>query len=293
MLKRPMLAAKTTDADLYKLPFPMLASPKIDGVRALVRDGQVVSRSMKPIPNKFVQFMLGHTAFNGLDGELVIGGATNPRLMRDTVSGVMTHEGEPDFQYHVFDFWDAPLPYFERLLKLEDYTFHNRIVLVPHTRIESISQLKQYETEQLDRGYEGIVLRAFNNPYKQGRSTLRERGMLKIKKFSDSEAEIIDWEPLQRNLNASMPNEIGLTSRSTHQGNKVDDELLGSLTVRDIHTGVVFEIGSGFTELERQELWEVRTSLKGKLIKYKFFAVGVKDKPRFPIYLGFRSTLDL
>ena len=137
------------------------------------------------------------------------------------------------------------------------------------------------------------MLRSLDGLYKQNRSTLRERILLKVKRFHDAEAIIIGFEPLRRNENAALRDERGYTKRSTHQDNKVPDSLLGSLCVRDCETGVIFDVGSGFTEGQRQELWDKREQLFGKIIKYKSFSVGVKDKPRFPIFLGFRYSIDM
>ena len=50
---KPMLAALCED--VTKLRYPVIASPKLDGIRALVIDGQLVSRTLKPIPNRYVQ----------------------------------------------------------------------------------------------------------------------------------------------------------------------------------------------------------------------------------------------
>ena len=68
---------------------------------------------------------------------------------------------------------------------------------------------------------------------------------------------------------------------------------MGALQVRDVGTGVEFDIGTGFTEGDRLALWAIRDDLAGDVIKYKFFAGGVKDKPRFPVFLGFRDSIDL
>ena len=62
---------------------------------------------------------------------------------------------------------------------------------------------------------------------------------------------------------------------------------------RDRVSGVVFSIGSGFTESQRADMYANRDTLPGRLVKYKSFNIGVKEKPRFPIFLGFRSPLDL
>ena len=46
----PMLASTYTGEDLK---FPVLVTPKIDGVRAIKLNGKLVSRSLKQIPNSF------------------------------------------------------------------------------------------------------------------------------------------------------------------------------------------------------------------------------------------------
>lgn len=293
MQLRPMLAIAADTEYLQKLRYPVLASPKIDGVRAMVVNGQLVSRSLKPIPNKHVQATFSHRAFEGYDGELVVGSPVDKNCMQHTTSGVMSHEGKPAVTFWVFDRWDLQqLPYFERLERIRGIP-ELAAYRLDHTIIHSYEHLMEYESLQTGSGYEGVMLRGFNNKYKFGRSTLREGGLIKVKRFFDSEAEILGYEPLYRNENAATVNELGLTERSTHQANKVADDLLGSVTVRDIHTGVVFDIGSGFDMVQRRQLWEQRTTLRGKVIKYKSFLVGVLEKPRFPIFLGFRSSLDM
>lgn len=290
---RPMLAQAATTEYLQQLRYPVLASPKIDGVRAMVVNGRLVSRSLKLIPNNHVQSTFSHRSLEGYDGELVVGSPVDKNCIQHTTSGVMSRDGTPAVTFYVFDRWDlGNLPYFERLQSITgipELAVHR----LDHTPIHSYEHLLEYESLQTRSGYEGVMLRGYNNKYKFGRSTLREGGLVKVKRFCDSEAEIIGFDPLYRNENAATVNELGLTERSTHQANKVADDLLGSLTVRDVHTGVVFDIGSGFDMAQRRNLWEQRSGLRGKLIKYKSFSVGVKEKPRFPIFLGFRSPLDM
>ena len=66
---------------------------------------------------------------------------------------------------------------------------------------------------------------------------------------------------------------------------------MGALLVRDLTTGVEFQIGTGFDAADRAEFWE--QDMRGKIVKYKSFSIGVKDKPRFPSFLGLRSEIDL
>ncbi|MGK3946251.1 hypothetical protein ABK046_48855, partial [Streptomyces caeruleatus] len=63
---KPLLA---TDYDPDKQRYPCVASPKLDGVRGIVRDGIVYSRSNKPIPNRNVQEKFGR--LENFDGELI------------------------------------------------------------------------------------------------------------------------------------------------------------------------------------------------------------------------------
>jgi len=58
---------------LEALAFPLLGSPKLDGVRALMFEGVLVSRSLKAIPNVFLQKKALADVAHGLDGELIVG----------------------------------------------------------------------------------------------------------------------------------------------------------------------------------------------------------------------------
>lgn len=166
---------------------------------------------------------------------------------------------------------------------------------VPHKEVSSYEELLIHEREFLYEGFEGVMLRHPNGPYKQNRSTLREAYLVKVKRFEDSEALITGYEPLYRNLNDAEFDERGYTKRSHASDGKVADDLLGKVVVRDLGTGVEFSVGSGFTEAQRIQLWALRDSnLMGRVIKYKSFKnAGVKDAPRHPIFLGFRDVEDL
>lgn len=292
-MKRPLLAAKTTGADLAKLKFPVLISPKIDGIRALVVDGKLMSRSMKLIPNAHTQALFGHPLLDGLDGELVVGNPYDKNLMQQTTSGVMSHGGQPRVKYYVFDRWDSKSVFIDRWNSLDCFEDDFQIVQVAHTYAYTLDDVLALERHYVGLGYEGIMIRDPNGVYKQNRSTVREGILLKVKRFQDGEADVLDWEPLQRNLNEKVLDERGYSKRSTEQAGKVDDNLVGSLLVRDRGTGVVFSIGSGFSDIQRTEMYSDRDSLRGRIVKYKSFSIGVKEKPRFPIFLGFRSPLDL
>lgn len=284
---KPMLAK---DADIPSIVYPVLASPKLDGVRAIVRDGVVYSRSNKPIPSAHVQKLFGQ--YEGFDGELIVGEPTSETCYRDTVSGVMAQDKVPDVYFHVFDFVSvSALPYSSRR-QCFDFACTEEIRIVEQRRINDETELLAYEAECLGLGYEGLILRAPNGPYKQGRSTVKEGYLLKVKRFLDAEAIIVDFEERMENRNEKTVNELGRSSRSSHKENKFGRGDLGALICKT-REGIEFGIGTGFDDAERAQIWGIRNNLLGKIVKYKFFPVGVKEAPRHPVFLGFRSPIDL
>jgi DNA ligase-1 len=293
-IKRPMLAAKATDEELqalFKRGHGFLLSPKIDGIRALVVNGTLVSRTMKPIRNTHTQSLFGRPELEGLDGELVVGNPWDKGLMQQTSSGVMSYAGKPDVKFYVFDQWNYPAP-FE--IRLPVAVNSPSVVNHTHRWVLSYEEMLYWEEHYLKKGYEGVMLRHPNGPYKQNRSTLREAYLVKVKRFHDSEAIIEGFEPLYRNLNELQEDERGYAKRSLSNSGRVADDLLGALTVRDLQSGISFSVGSGFTEAQRYQLWEQRDSLLGKVVKYKSFKnAGVKIAPRHPIFLGFRDPEDM
>ena len=297
MIKRPMLAAKATDEELqalFKRGHSFLLSPKIDGIRALVVNGQLVSRTMKPIRNYYTQQLFGRPELEGLDGELVVGNPWDKNLIQQTSSGVMSYDGKPDVKFCVFDKWNDARGFKYRLDEVFDLAFNN-IWFWRHQHINSYEMMCKLEQHYLAKGFEGVMLRHPNGPYKQNRSTLREAYLVKVKRFEDAEATVIGADPLYRNLNSAEEDERGYTKRSQSTAGKYADDLLGALLVRDNTTGIEFSVGSGFTEAQRRSLWaQGGTDLVGRVIKYKSFKnAGVKIAPRHPIFLGFRHEEDM
>lgn len=297
---KPLLAATLTQEEIAKLPYPMYLSAKLDGIRAVIRDGVVYSRNLKRIPNEHVQLLFGQDKYNGFDGELIVGPSNAENVYNVTVSGVMSEDGEPDVRFWVFD--DATEQYadqeyrirLERIQKrLANTIPSDRIHLMPQNFVDNEHTLLSFERALVGDGYEGVMVRSLTGKYKHGRATNREANIFKLKRFSDSEAEIIGFEELYKNMNDKQVNELGNSFRSSHKDNLMAMDTLGALVVRDIKSGVEFNIGSGYTQEVRDQIWANREKYLGELAKYKHFEVGVKDKPRFPVFIGMRSEIDL
>ena len=297
-ISKPMLADTAEDLSLIK--FPVLCSPKLDGIRCLVIGGEAVSRKFKSIPNNYIRKELNSYIPSNIDidGELIVG-----QTFQSSSSGVMSEDGEPDFTYHVFDLVDEDLktPFKDRYETLKNScdflqkTYPKcRIKLVEHTVIKNMEELLAYEAKCLADGYEGMMMRSLNGPYKLGRSTVREGFLLKLKRFVDFEATIIGFEEKLHNANEATTDELGHTKRSSHQDNMIPMDTLGSFVLR-MDDGTEFNCGcfKGFDDAWRKEVWENRDKYLGKLAKIKSQPTGVKDKPRFPVLLGFRDPIDM
>ena len=131
-----------------------------------------------------------------------------------------------------------------------------------------------------------------NGLYKQGRSTLKQGWLLKVKRFLDAEAVVVGLVEKMHNNNEATLDERGYTKRSSHKENKVLANTLGALTVYSGEFGE-FDIGTGLDDNLRQLIWNNKGDYVGKLVKFKYFPIGIKDKPRLPVFLGFRHEDDI
>jgi DNA ligase-1 len=284
--------------ELETIQYPVMVSPKIDGIRCLGTEFGPVSRTLKNIPNKYVRNMLNKALYSGLDGELVVGNPTAPDVFQQTSSGVMSVQGEPDFKWLVFDMWDRPnLHYTERLQYVLDVVEQDTwkwLVPVNQEFVTHEAQLLEAEEECLALGYEGIILRRPDSPYKYGRSTKREQYLLKRKPLADAEGRIIGFEFLEHNDNPIVRDAVGNAKRSNQQANQeIDWERVGAIKVEVINgpfEGCIVSIGTGFTDAMRRKMVELNDegSLAGSIVTFKYQALGSKDAPRFPSFKGFR-----
>ena len=296
MITKPMLAIEAKDVN--ELDWPMIATPKIDGIRCINPDGRILTRSFKPVPNDHIRHILSKFMPIGADGELLSGDS-----FQKVTSSVMTKTGEPDFQLCMFDYVknDLKKPYADRLMDMTKWSLKRSkisrkyIKLLQWQVIYSLREFKVYEEKMLECGFEGVILRVPEGPYKCGRSTWKERYLIKVKPFVDSEAVILGFLEQMSNCNILEKDELGYAKRSSAKSGKLPADTLGKFLVRDVYSGVGFKIGTGqgMTHELRKQIWHNKSDYIGKIIKYKCQKIGVKDKPRIPIFLGFRDEKDV
>jgi DNA ligase-1 len=314
---KPMLAHSKTP-DLSTLTYPQIVQPKFDGIRALVVDGVLVSRSAKPIRNAEIQAALGRPEFNGLDGELLVGDPTANDAMQRT-SEVVMKEDRPgrEWRFYVFDLHDTTAAYTVRFADLAALLprFNlalsaaigrsDGMVLVAGTEAADPAEVGAVEAAFVAEGYEGAILRDPRAAYKHGRSG-KTGPLLKVKRFIDFEARVVGCYERMHNANDAKRDAFGRTERSTAKDGLIPAGDLGGfelVALNGPHEGQTFRCGTGFDAAQRDEFWKCHTwpggtfpapePLVGRIAKIKSFPVGVKDAPRFPTFLGFRDADDM
>lgn len=296
MLAASMENSKGKQMSFEDLQYPLMASIKLDGIRCLRVDGKTLSRSFKPIPNKYIQKMMSSLK-DGLDGELVTYNTDGSiRTFNEIQSDIMSEDGEPNFKFVVFDsVSDINEPFKDRYANLMETDLPDYCQALVQKVISSSEELEQYEEQVVKEGHEGIMVRSINGPYKCGRATFKSQDLIKIKRFVDSEALIIGFEEKLRNENEAETDELGHTKRSSAKAGLVAANTLGNFLVRDLVSNVEFKIGTGIglNDLLRKKIWDNQDLYINKIITYSYQSVGSKDKPRIPSFKGFRHNEDM
>jgi DNA ligase-1 len=235
-----------------------LVSEKLDGVRAFWDGKQLVSREGNRF-NAPVWFIQDFPK-QALDGELWI--ARN--RFQQTVSIVRKdHPVDKEWRqisYQLFELPNAEGSFEQRVQAMQALV--NKLA-IPHLKVIKQYRLKNTTllTKKLDevvaQGAEGLMLHRADALYQSGRSDV----LLKVKKYQDAEARVIEY----------------LSGKGRFS------EVMGSIIVED-DTGRRFKIGTGFTLQQRKNPPAI-----GSMITYKYFGRTKKGLPRFASFLRVRE----
>ena len=246
------------------------------------------------MPNRFAREWIEANCPDGVDGELMLRHGT----FSETASAIGREDGQPDFVFFVFDYVGQILcqSYEQRMVGLFEVNLPDRCRKVLPILCNTIEQLEEFEALCIAQGYEGVMVRDPHGPYKCGRSTEKEGYLLKIKRFEDDEAVIVDFYEGMTNLNEATKDAFGHTKRSSAQGGKVGRGELGGFVVRDLVKAIEFRVGYNPLRggISRADLWRARDNgnLVGRVITYRHQPSGAKDAPRFPQFVAFREKWD-
>ena len=280
----PMLAA-SFDKRKDKVTYPVDVQPKLDGVRCLAYwDGdsvKLMSRGGKQweccqhiIDELEIVLPKGWV----LDGELYIHGSTFQEITK------LVKKLRPEsvnVQFHVYD---VPRAGYEQTeiggstwgnrkisLELIDEFENCKSVKVVRTDYAVCEQtVYKLQSEYLEEGYEGAIVREYDGEYKFG---YRSNKLLKVKNFTDSEYPIVGFTTGVGRFDGCI---VWICETWNPRGDRLE-----------------FKVVPQGTMEERQEEYQNADKNVGKLLKVKYFELTDDGVPRFPVGLGIRLSEDM
>lgn len=188
----PMLAFEREKYEKLLFTVPTYVQPKLDGVRAILKDGKLTSRNGKQIVS------CPHLEISNwfLDGELY-----SHELKEDFNKIIsLTRKSKPTqedleesakiVEYWVYDLPSSPTVFSTRWRQLTERFFPSCFKFVPTYQVQSLLEIEQYHEKFLEQGFEGTMIRLDLGPYENKRS----KQLLKYKNFKDAEFLILDVE---------------------------------------------------------------------------------------------------
>jgi DNA ligase 1 len=130
--------------------------------------------------------------------------------------------------------------------------------------------------------------------YKFGRSTNKQMGLGKFKRWKDAEGRIVGFNEELKNDNEKKIDLLGYSKRSSDSENKTFSGTLGSFECQSLdNPNVFFSVGTGIglTKKLKQEIYNNRDEYLGKTISFKFFSYTPDGLPRFASFRGFREDV--
>lgn len=271
-------------------------SPKLDGIRVIIRNGVPLSRNLLRFPNKLLNATFsGRPEIEHFDGEFIQGDPADDPYTR-TYSACAKVEKQEPLTLYAFDHVENPTDeYFRRLEQISEQM---HVIKVPQHPVTSLNDILILEARYLEMGYEGVMLRAFQGPrsfYKYGRSTAKETTLLKLKRTTHFEAKIVGMEEEEFNSNEATKDELGRTKRSSAKAGKVNKGTMGKVLCIDLESGIDFKCGifKGFDAKWKQKMFDNPEMIVGHIGRFEKFGPGEKDRPRHPRFNGLRMAIDI
>jgi DNA ligase-1 len=280
-------------------------------------DNKLVGRSGKQFKNKLNTEFFSDPRFNGFDGEMVVDRITGYGICNETTSALGTIKGTIQTRWCLFDYvidgFNNESPYYERYAQLcdivhnlwrEDPSLRDRLWVIPYEVVNCREQVEEFELQYIEEQYEGLILRKPVGTYKYGRTTAKESNYLRVKRFFDSEIVVTHVIEGRTNQNELKHDPNGYAERATLAENMIPNGMVGTICGRALkeeklgdlivlHKDQEIEVSPGkMTHEERKYFFEHQDEIIGKIAKFQFFPIGVKDKPRFPTFQGFRDPVD-
>jgi len=322
---KPMLAPNNKEPlKLEDLNYPLMASYKLNGIRCEFINGEIKSRSLKPIQNKQLrekfEKLAEYTSHQNviLDGEIY-----SPEIPFPLISSCVMTQDYSDkksikawavkceehgiditreeviktINFHAFDCVVKGVlkePFKNRSKLVNQVAKRlDHMIAIKQVIVNSKQEVEELYKQALGEGLEGLILKDINGRYKCGRGTIKEGLIFKVKPLETVDAKII--EVIQgTNVKEGVAKKINELGRSVTSKKKDDRELNGMVSdFRVNYKDTTVKVScSRMKHPERKRVWDNKESYIGKMIEYCFIPVDLKDKPISPRFVKFREDKD-
>ena len=288
-----MLCSASDEKLISKFEFPAMVQLKMDGMRfnAIVKNGVVEYRSrngkeihgIKHLDQDFI--VLSGSKNCVFDGELVVndkgiildrqtGNGILNKAVKGTISDLESHKIRATV-WDVIDYEDftvgySSVPYRDRFERITSTIFTDAVRVVEHQMVESIIEAREVFDRYLAQGQEGIILKAGDAPWENK----RVKHQLKFKGELECDLRIVGYEE-------GTGKYVGRLGAIICESGSTDDRVL------------TVNVGSGFSDDLRTNLWHIRDELLGKIVALKYNS-RIKNKQGgdslfLPIFLEIRE----
>jgi len=254
---------------LEKWGYPVFVQPKLNGERCraehngnswlLLSSTEELITSVSHITDALNLSSIPYTT--ELDGELYRHGLGFEEIHSRVSRTVNLHPKAWEIQYHVFDLVDELEEQFYRFRQLRKLWPGDgkNLQLVTWAVANNFEEVITFFETYVQQGYEGIIVRHPMAPYIRRRST----SMMKFK-------------PKKRDVYQV----VGKVEEYDKEGRPKGT--LGALVC--ISDGEIFNVGSGFTQKQRKELWHQDAADKLVVVEYQNTSAG-RGVPVFGVFL--------
>jgi len=234
-----------------------MMSEKLDGIRGYWTGSQLLTRKGRPIhaPQWFIEALPPFA----LDGELWRK-RNDFSFVQNTVLDRGPSEDWREITYNIFEVPGAPGDFPARLAKARAWFQQHpaqHVRFIEQIVCKGAGHLDHFLAQIESSGGEGVIVKNPDLPFHAGRCP----DILKVKKFSDMEGQVIARNP----------------------GKGAFSGMMGSLTLR-LENGIEFKLGTGFSLVERKNPPPV-----GSFVSFKYQGLTRKGIPRFASFLRERK----
>lgn len=234
-----------------------LVSEKLDGVRAIWKNNQLVTRNGNVIhaPAWFTK----HWPSEWLDGELWSRHGDFEFIASTVLDTEPNHQAWRKIRFHVFDMPNNSHAFHQRYLNykmLVEETPSDYLTAIEQRQFTTHQELDAYYQARINQGAEGIMLHLKGAKFSTGRSD----NLLKLKPYQDAEAKVVGYSP----------------GKGKYHG------LVGALIV-ELPSGQQIKLGSGLSDALRNTPPAI-----GTMVTYRYNGLTKYGKPRFARLLRVR-----